>query len=230
MTSDRHDRNMADAARGYHEPPPTPRDRMWERIDAARNEERRQIPTTAPLWWRRRQVLWPAAVVAALAIGLTVGRSLNPAAPSQQIQPSVIAHDGRPPADPDTMVSTFTGNLATYRQAARPVLARSEMLLLQLRTGAQSPSASESYSHRAVGLLAQTRLLLGSPAADDPELAPLLEDLELALARLVHVTSGPAAAANPDGQLQALEEGLDRKAVLPRLRDQLNAGTAPVGL
>lgn len=222
MTGDRQDQHIADAARGYHEPPPTPRDRMWARIETARAEEQRHTPEPTTPGWQRRQVLWPAAVIAALVVGVTVGRIWNPMAPAERPQPSLVTYDDPSPA--------FTGNLATYRQAARPVLARSETLLLQVRTGTDLAATSENYCSRALGLLAQTRLLLGSPAAKDPELAPLLEDLELALARLVYLASGPAAAADPRRELNALEEGLERKAVLPRLRNQLNAGSTPVGL
>ena len=216
MTRERWVRDLADAARGYNEPPAVPRDRMWERIDAARSGARRADVVVEPAvpWWSRRRVLWPAAVVAALAVGLFLGRiTSSPVAPTN-VDPIVTApavdQEPRTPGTPTT----------DYRLAATPVLERTEALLLQVRT-----DTGQVYTGRAATLLTETRLLLASPAADDPELAPLLRDLELALVRVVRLTAGARSGDGVAPDQRALQAGLDRKAVLPRIRDLLAAKT-----
>jgi hypothetical protein len=194
---------------------------MWDRIDAARRDARRTLapaPVAEP-WWSRRQVLWPAAVVAALAIGLTVGRISVGPAPGPATDSDVVAVALSDAATPEA-----------YRLAALPLLQRSEALLLQVRTGAAPEPTTETYGDRAVILLAQTRLLLKSPAAEDTELERLLKDLELALARIVRVAMAPQPMADTHPDRRALEDGLERQAVLPRIRDQLSTDTAAVGL
>ena len=106
--------------------------------------------------------------------------------------------------------------------------------MLDTASGSEAASANpsrpaESYTDRAAGLLTQTRLLLRSPAAEDPELAPLLRDLELALARIVQMAARPQPVDHVGPERKAFEDGLERKAVLPRIRDLLAAGPVVVG-
>ena len=58
----------------------------------------------------------------------------------------------------------------------------------------------------AGGLLLQTRLLLDSPVADDPEMQELLEELELVLAQIVSLSPATTAPATWPGSIQGLEE------------------------
>jgi hypothetical protein len=226
MTRESRDRKLSEAARGYHEPPPVPRERMWARIDEARAPSRW---APAHRWWSRREVRWPAAVAAALVAGLLIGRLLGPVTSPTDRQGAplsvgpVLVHDGRAPDD-STQAPLGGPSFGTYRRAARPVLARSETLLMQVR--AASPGEAGTYSQRASDLLAQTRLLLASPAGEDRELAPLLNDLELALARLVQL----ADTNRTSDERQTLEDGLERKSVLPRIRDQLTTSSPTIGL
>ncbi len=229
MTRKPRHRNLADAARGYNEPPTAPSDRMWERIDAARREARPDTPKTH--WWRQRRVLWPVAVAASLTLGLIIGRGLPDGgfAPS----PVDVVHDGSDPIDPTQSPTGGTlgsslGATASYTMAARPLLARSESLLLQVQT--DTTLDPRTYGQRARDLLALTRLLLDSPAAEAAGLAPLLPDLELALARIVQLARSAPVSHDSDQDLQTLQEGLAHQSVLPRLRNQLAAGTQPVGL
>jgi hypothetical protein len=216
MTDERWERNLADAARGFNDPPPAPRDRMWQRL-----QERRQprpaatappaLPSRRSRWWA-----WPAAVAAALLVGVLIGRQDRPLVPRTTPGALEMAAHTEQPVGERTAASSPSDQAdpAVMRAAARPVLARAETLLLQVATGSESDP--ESFGARAVGLLGQTRLLLGSPLAEDPELRALLLDLELSLARIVRLGAEPGAVALPE-----LREGLQRKAVLTRLRDQL---------
>jgi len=232
MNDHRHDennrweRNLAEAAKGFNEPPETPRERMWDRIAAARQEQHEAVPTPAPApWWTRRQVLWPAAVAAALVIGLGLGRLGR----QDLAAPSLVDGSATVAMAPTSVPEETSQRPDPYQLAAQPVLARTETLLMQVKSGADDPGG-ESFSQRAVGLLGQTRLLLNSPAAEDPALKQLLEDLEIALARTVRVTAGPHPVAQNDSERQTLEDGLVRKAILPRLREQLTSGPTTVGL
>lgn len=215
MTMERWERNLADAARGYNDPPATPRDRMWERLQTARAPR----PQATSPWWTRRQVLWPAAVVAALLVGVTAGRFTRPLEPAPVTSGTHVASVAAPSA---------TGSNA-YQLAALPILNRTETLLMQVQGGVDR-TAGESFGERALGLLGQTRLLLGSPAADDPELKSLLEDLEIALVRVARLTAGPRAIVDSEEERQILEQGLARNALLPRLREQLANNPATTGL
>ena len=85
------------------------------------------------------------------------------------------------------------------------------------------PSSAE-YSHdqklieRAGDLLSTTRLLLDSPAAEDPELQVLLEDLELVLAQVVRLSS-----KRPQQELEMITDALAERDVLPRLQNAVTS-------
>jgi hypothetical protein len=68
-------------------------------------------------------------------------------------------------------------------------------------------------------LLSNTRLLLDSPVANDPQRRPLLQDLELVLVQIVQLSPG---AAPQDREL--IEKTLQQEHVLTRLRTAIPAG------
>jgi hypothetical protein len=68
-------------------------------------------------------------------------------------------------------------------------------------------------------LLSNTRLLLDSPVANDPQRRPLLQDLELVLVQIVQLSPG---AAPQDRDL--IEKTLQQEHVLTRLRTAIPAG------
>ncbi|MNC91213.1 hypothetical protein D3C83_74250 [compost metagenome] len=55
--------------------------------------------------------------------------------------------------------------------------------------------------------------MLDSPAASDPQLRDLLDDLELVLAQVAKLRSEPRAE-----ELTFITEAMDERAVVPRLR------------
>ena len=67
------------------------------------------------------------------------------------------------------------------------------------------------------------RLMLGSPAARDARLKGLLEDLELVLAQIAQL---PASSDRDD--VQSINQGLEQRSVLLRLRTANPAGPGPV--
>ena len=241
------ERDLAAAASHYHEPPPTPREEMWARIQAARTEKKaapsdwRGGERVVPIW-RRRAVLWPAAAAAILVLGIVLGRISLPGSTSLPGLDSAgrdLAQSGDTlRSGSDSAASLKADNArdqSIYRLAATPLLGRSEALLTQLTTGSGKAAGAQMFSTRAAVLLAETRYLLDSPAAGDAELKALLEDLDLTLARVVTIAEKQNAADQKEGGQAAvdrsvLEDGLDRQSIMPRLRSHLAAGTSPSSL
>jgi hypothetical protein len=70
-------------------------------------------------------------------------------------------------------------------------------------------------------LLKTTRLLLATHGTDDPALTRLLEDLELVLMQISQY-----AAEGRRSDLDAINQSLDRRNVLPKLRSTIPAGAS----
>ena len=106
-----------------------------------------------------------------------------------------------------------------YQVATIRHLANAEALLTAFRTDSRDAKMDAQLSKWARDLLSNTRLLLDSPAGDDPQRAKLLGDLELVLAQIVQLS--PEAGA----QDRALIEGSIRSGqVMTRLRSAIPAG------
>ena len=105
-----------------------------------------------------------------------------------------------------------------YRLAARSTLAQAEALLTAYRADEpnRDPATGKQLARWGRDVLTSTRLLIDSPAGDDPQLRALFNDLELVLAQIVRL---PPRAAAPDVYL--IDQTLDQREVLPRLRELL---------
>jgi hypothetical protein len=101
-------------------------------------------------------------------------------------------------------------------------LSRSEVFLTLFRDAlrGQEPAAELSPA-TARQLLVRNRLLLDSPAAQDPRMRRLLEDLELMLAQIAQL---PAEDRPEDTEL--ITDGLEAGDVLTRLRSATSTGVA----
>jgi len=106
------------------------------------------------------------------------------------------------PRQPSTMA---------YRVAAAQYLTRTEALLTGFRSEALTGRPDEQFARQARDLLGTTRLMLDCPAGQDPRLKGLLDDLE---------------ADREDVQL--INQGLEQRSVLLRLRTANPAGPGPV--
>ena len=205
MTEDRFEQLLRDAARDYHRPPDTPREAMWRRIEAARAARRRVIVL-------RPWVRWGAGLAAVLAVGIALGRWTAGAGGA----------GGAGARGPGAGGGDRVAALA-YGVAAAQHLTRTEALLTGFRAEARAGDPTAQFTAQARDLLTTTRLMLDSPAADDPRLKSLLEDLELVLAQIAQL---PASGAREDVQL--INQGLDQRSVLLRLRTAIPAGPGPV--
>jgi hypothetical protein len=221
---------FARTVRGLDTPPPAPREEIWTRIQAQRGARLNgagvqsgaesgptgahngaesglaeagvtALPVRRP---RRQWVQWGAGLAAMLVIGIGLGRlSLQQATSSGP--PATAAAPSSQAEDDEVMPGPF--RLATTRH-----LQRTEALLTSLNMDVQRGNTGEVTAW-ATELLTNTRLLLSSPAAEDPATRRLLEDLELLLAQIAVI---PSARAQEEVEL--ILDGLNQSDVLLRLR------------
>ncbi|HZI99616.1 MAG TPA: hypothetical protein VFD22_03060 [Gemmatimonadaceae bacterium] len=105
-----------------------------------------------------------------------------------------------------------------YNVAMVRHLADAEVLLTSFSVGSRDAAMNAQFAGWAKGLLSNTRLLLDSPAGDDPRRAKLLQDLEMVLAQIVQLA--PDAKAE-DRQL--IEGSILEGHVMTRLRSAIPA-------
>ena len=204
MTDDRFDERLRDAAQDYHRPPATPREELWRRIAAARAARQRRIIVFRPA------LRWGVGIAAGLALGVAIGRW--------------SARGGESSNSPVVAAGTDQASTLAYRVAAAQYLTRTEALLTGFRAESRSPSVpAAQFATQARDLLATTRLMLDSPAATDARLKDLLEDLELVLAQIAQL---PSTGYRED--VQSINQGLNQRSVLLRLRTANPAGPGPV--
>jgi hypothetical protein len=199
------DQWLKDAARAtYHAPRTPPRDEMWKRIEEARRHK--QVVVIRP--WLR----WALAAAAVLVLGIGIGRvsvvKEQPLAkaPTQAVQDTIDALANK-----------------AYQIAATQYLSRTETFLTAFRADANRSANTARLARQARDLLSTTQLMLDSPAAKDPRLRSLLEDLELVLMQI--------SLLNPleDGRDRDLiTQGMNQSNVLPKLRSAIPAGPVPV--
>lgn len=225
MMDDRFDDVLREAARGYNAPPPTPREEIWARIEAARHERVRRRDRLRVLYspWVR----WSVGIAAALVIGIGIGRLTSngggegdvSVATLSQETPAGDAGEGAVPAT-DIEGAEDRSDLA-YKMVATEHLSRAETFLTTFRTAGQDEAVSPDFWSASRDLLSSTRLLLDSPVANDPVFGSLLEELELVLVQIVQLGD------EGDGESREMvKESLQRRGLLPRLRTAVPAGPA----
>jgi hypothetical protein len=118
-----------------------------------------------------------------------------------------------------------------FQFAAVEHLLKSESLLTMVRTDARSGRYDAAVSGWADELVTETRLLLDSPAADEPALRDLLEDLELILIQLARLAADDPAANGDHGraELDLITRGIDEQNMLLRLQAVTPAAAGLVG-
>jgi hypothetical protein len=198
------------AVQEYHAPPELTRadlDGMWSRIEREVFPQRFSSPTRPErhprgdnVWYSARRLLPMAAV---LLLGVAIGRIGIP----RTAQP--LAMPDRPAARPDSL-----GLAEPYQSTTSRYLGQTAALLVSLPSEVRAGRADDELLGRAHDLLLTTRLLLDSPAAADPRIRTLFEDLELVLAQIVRLQSEQSRA-----ELDLIRLALEQRDVLPRLRN-----------
>lgn len=127
---------------------------------------------------------------------------------------TLLASESRP------SVPTGNGDLqsVSYQVATQQHLQDAEALLTSFTLESRDERMNSQFAGWAKGLLSNTRLLLDSPAGDDPRRAKLLQDLELVLAQIVQL-SPEAPAADRELVQGSIQNGM----VMTRLRSAIPA-------
>ncbi len=203
MDDQRFDELMREAAPTFRAPPEPPLDEMWASIE----REHFGVAPRAKLWQR-----WYAPVIgmaATLFIGIGIGRVTSEPAAGPAIQGQSAAL-----APVDEIADDVTG---PYRAVTSRYLGQAVALLVALPASTEY-NADGKLVERAGELLSTTRLLLDSPAADDPELRVLLDDLELVLAQVVRLS-----ARRHEQEMELITDALEERDVLPRLQNAVTS-------
>jgi hypothetical protein len=113
-----------------------------------------------------------------------------------------------------------TGSSSAYQLTAVQHLSEAEALLTSFRARSTADQQMDAQlGEWARQLLSNTRLLLDSPVANDPQRRPLLEDLELVLVQIVQLSPG----STPQDR-ELIEKTLQQDHVMTRLRTAIPAG------
>jgi hypothetical protein len=114
-----------------------------------------------------------------------------------------------------------TDENSAYRITTTQHLSEAEALLTSFKSrpiaDRQMDAQLGAWARR---LLSNTRLLLDSPVANDPQRRPLLEDLELVLVQIVQLSPG----STPQDR-DLIEKSLQQDHVMTRLRTAIPAGS-----
>jgi hypothetical protein len=184
------DQALTELRRSYNVPPEPPLDEMWGRIERERWGGRRAGALWAGGSGRR---FWWMGIAAALVVGVGIGRLTRP-------RPAVVA-------------STETPQPAvSYDRPTARYLGQTAALLIALPAEARAGRTDQRFVARAAELLTTTRLLLDSPAAADPKVRALLEDVELVLAQVAHLESERGRV-----EFELIAQALEQRDLLPRL-------------
>ena len=212
MSEDRFEKLMRDAAETFHRPPePPPLEEMWAEIEARSGfRAAPTIDSVTPITAARRGFRIPTwfAAAATLVIGIGIGRVSTSVGheTTQPKQPEIVA-DAVPASSADTLLDR------PYAIEASQYLGQTAALLTSLSSDAKSVSSDAQLSMRASDLLARTRLLMDSPAANEPAMRDLLDDLELVLAQVVRLRGTGTRT-----DLDIINRALEQRDVIPRLR------------
>jgi len=199
------DKELNKMARSHNPPPEVPRDRMWEKIDAARSERRSVVqpdftPRRSPAF---RIIRIAAGVAAILVLGVFIGRMTD----QQPVPvPVPVAVNEVETTDPDIKKDI-------YRLAARDLFSRADFLLTDFKVRSCGKDELSEVPAWAGGMLVQTRLLMDTDVAEDVEMKNLLDELELVLAQIVGLSRDNCAS-----DMAWIRQGLQERDTIDRLR------------
>jgi len=208
--------SMDEVMASYRVPPEPPLDEMWARIERVHFRKRG--------WHTSRRLhawLVPAMSMAAgLLVGVGLGRYVMPTRVWSTGVGDTAATQGlgTRASNVDSRTQTGAATLAggsyagTYGAVTTEYFGDAAALLRTLPTDANDRVTDGRFVNEAGELLATTRLLLDSPAASDPELRALLDDLELVLAQIARLRT-----TRGDIELDLIASTLEQRDVIPRL-------------
>jgi len=198
MTDDRFEELLGAMREEHNAPPATPREEIWRKLQTGRESRVRRPLVLRPVIWA------PLAAAALILLGIGLGRWTMQPGPTPVPEIAESTPEPARRADPYAMV------------AARH-LDRAEALLTHFESGRAPEISAQQLSSWARGLLEETRLLMDSPAMDEPTTRDLLSDVELLLALIVQLDD----VRDP----HAIADGLRNSGLLERLRSRIPAET-----
>jgi hypothetical protein len=212
-------------------PNAAPRNEMWDAIQAAqktaRNAQAGLLPGVTPL----RRSRWPlmSVIAAALLLGVAIDRLAL-----RRDDDARVASAGADAEQGASAEASMTPS-RLYRMAAAQTLTQAEALLTMYRASGggvvlRNPAAARQLGSWGREVLSSTRLLLDSPAGDDPQLRPLLDDLELVLVQIIQVSgaieAGDRALMDRARERALIDRALQDRNLLPRIRTAVPANVA----
>ncbi|MGH7677743.1 MAG: hypothetical protein ACRENU_04700, partial [Gemmatimonadaceae bacterium] len=206
---------VTNQAPALNEPNAAPREDMWNAIQAARATARDaqagRIAGVTPL--HRRPWFLVSAAAAVLLLGIGVDRLLL----QRQTTQAPVAVAPATPADTNDPSRL-------YRLAAEQTLAQAEALLTAYRSSEpqRNPADARQLGRWGRDVLTSTRLLIDSPAGEDPQLRLLLSDLELVLVQIIQLSGAPLEA----DERALIDRALEERDLLPRIRTAVPPGPA----
>lgn len=201
MTEEQFDKIINAAADHYNVPPVNPPlDEMWAAIETEAFG-RRAVAT--PLRPRMSLVNNPwLRMAAVLVLGVAIGRL------SQRT--TVV----EAPA-PEAPVALATNDQAdAYQLSTERYLGQVVTLMVSLPTKLQNGRVDSTFVTKASESLTTLRMLMDSPAASNPRLRALFEDLELVLVQVVQMPTGGSAS-----EAKLIRQAMRERDVMPRLLD-----------
>ena len=204
MTDEHFEQLMRDAAHTYRKPPEPDLDTMWSAIELRSWPGGRNV---RGLWVSLHRIPVWAAIAATLVIGIVIGRATSMPGRHAERVPSIAAVAPAGPVRADSTIPT------PYETETSQYLGQTAALLIALPASMKGDRSDDQLIARAGELLTRTRLLIDSPAARDPEMRNLLEDLELVLAQVVRLQEDHSRT-----ELDLINRALEQRDVIPRLR------------
>jgi hypothetical protein len=197
MNDENFERLMKDAAETYNRPPKAPLDEMWSSIESeafgTRLQVKRRYTLMANPWLR---------MAAVLVLGVAIGRG------------SMLFQNAAPAPAAKAIAVSAQESADSYQLTTDRYLGQTMALLVDMPKQLQSGHADTAFIARANKSLTTLRLLMDSPAASNPRLRSLFEDLELVLIQVVQMPRGGSAT---DASL--IRQAMQQRDVMPRLRD-----------
>jgi hypothetical protein len=259
MNDDEMDDLLIQGAQDYNEPGTVPRDEMWTRVSAARRatRSRHRARTWGAASIAAAAVLVIGIVIGrrlerpSIAPQQTV--AVAPIAPPVSAAPTPISVPPATVAQQDSVIQQFRtetkntqrrteqlvaaapegagrgseqGASLAYRLVVLQHLAGSEAMITAFRSSAKRGEVDAQIASWSRELLSTTRMLEASPVTQDPTMKRLLEDLDLVIVQIARYTT--RGTNNPD-DLDLIEQSINKRSVITKLRGSLPARNAPVG-
>jgi hypothetical protein len=204
MDENRFDEVIRDLPQSFNTPSEPPLDEMWKVIEDAHFNS--PASTRRPVGMSSRAP-WLAAA-AALVIGIGIGHYVPLGKKAERSGNAFTVASTQPLA-----AGVDTSAIAdAYRDQTSNYLGQAAALLISLPAQNASGKADVAFAGKAADLLVTTRLLMDSPAAQDPKLRSLLEDLELVLVQIARLRG-----ERNKGDLDLIHQAVEQGDVISRL-------------